>query len=246
MDTNFPAGTPRQGYPIEIQALWHYALTFMAQIDTPAHRDKWKNLASTVSRSIRDLFYMKDHGYLADCLYANPGISAKNAEIDDALRPNQLFAITLKAVSEPDIMEKIILHCGSLVVPGAIRSLADKPVKRPLEITYNGKVLSNPYHPYQGIYNGDEDTRRKPAYHNGTAWTWVFPSYCEAWPMVFGDHAKDTARALLASSVRILDSGCAGQVPEILDGDYPHHQRGCDAQAWGASEWLRVWIKLSR
>jgi starch synthase (maltosyl-transferring) len=22
MDTNFPAGTPREGYPVEIQALW--------------------------------------------------------------------------------------------------------------------------------------------------------------------------------------------------------------------------------
>jgi glycogen debranching enzyme len=30
-------------------------------------------------------------------------------------------------------------------------------------------------------------------------------------------------------------------VPEILDGDFPHKQRGCDAQAWGASEIVRVW-----
>ena len=26
MDTNYPAGTPREGYPIEIQALWYGAL----------------------------------------------------------------------------------------------------------------------------------------------------------------------------------------------------------------------------
>ncbi|MBU0545068.1 MAG: hypothetical protein KKH97_07005, partial [Proteobacteria bacterium] len=35
-------------------------------------------------------------------------------------------------------------------------------------------------------------------------------------------------------------------IPEILDGDYPHKSRGCDAQAWGASEALRVWIKLNK
>ncbi|MBF0234145.1 MAG: glycogen debranching enzyme N-terminal domain-containing protein, partial [Desulfamplus sp.] len=29
MDTNFPAGSPRQGYPVEIQALWYYALVFL-------------------------------------------------------------------------------------------------------------------------------------------------------------------------------------------------------------------------
>ena len=34
-------------------------------------------------------------------------------------------------------------------------------------------------------------------------------------------------------------------VPEILDGDYPHTQRGCDAQAWGTSELLRVWLGIN-
>jgi glycogen debranching enzyme len=218
----------------------------MAQIDDPRRNTQWTQLADRVSQSIRDLFYRKTDGYLADCLHAAPGTGAKKADRDDALRPNQLFAITLGAISDPDIMEKTVHQCGSLIVPGAIRSLADRPVKRPLEIMHNGRMLNDPNYPYQGIYTGDEDTRRKPAYHNGTAWTWVFPSFCEAWPMVFGDHAKDTARAILASSAEILNTGCAGQVPEILDGNYPHPQRGCDAQAWGASEWLRVWIHLSR
>ena len=37
-----------------------------------------------------------------------------------------------------------------------------------------------------------------------------------------------------------------GQIPEILDGDAPHTQRGCDAQAWGATEALRVWKLLQK
>jgi starch synthase (maltosyl-transferring) len=36
-----------------------------------------------------------------------------------------------------------------------------------------------------------------------------------------------------------------GHLPEIVDGDAPHEQRGCDAQAWGVSELLRVWLKLN-
>ena len=41
-----------------------------------------------------------------------------------------------------------------------------------------------------------------------------------------------------------LWAGTAGQLPEILDGDAPHALRGCDAQAWGATEALRVWKLL--
>jgi glycogen debranching enzyme len=101
--------------------------------------------------------------------------------------------------------------------------------------------------PYQGRYEGDEDTRRKPAYHNGTAWVWQLPVLCEALALAWeGDpHARATARAWLGSVSALLDSGCLGQLPEILDGDAPHAPRGCDAQAWSASEALRVWTMLA-
>jgi len=32
---------------------------------------------------------------------------------------------------------------------------------------------------------------------------------------------------------------------ENADGDAPHAQKGCTAQAWSDSELLRVWLKLS-
>jgi starch synthase (maltosyl-transferring) len=72
----------------------------------------------------------------------------------------------------------------------------------------------------------------------------VFPSFCEAWAMTFGEPGKKTALSLLSSSSLLMNSGCAGQIPEIVDGDFPHTQRGCDAQAWGVSEWVRVWKQL--
>ncbi len=244
MDTNFPAATPREGYPIEIQALWHYALRLMADIDKTNKKMKWKERARQLAESITQNFYMADQGYLADCLCAPSGISPKHAEIDDAMRPNQLLALTLGAVQSPDIARCIIEACHFLIVPGAIRSLANKPLKRPLPIIYKGISCNDPMNPYKGVYTGDEDTQRKPAYHNGTAWTWLFPSFCEAWAMHFGEPGVKTALSLLSSSVLLMNSGCAGQLPEIVDGDYPHTQRGCDAQAWGVSEWIRVWNML--
>ena len=97
-------------------------------------------------------------------------------------------------------------------------------------------------------YEGDEDTRRKPAYHNGRngAGSWTFPTFCEALAMAWekSPEAVAAARAYLGSSERIMNEGCLGQIPEIFDGDAPHTPRGCDAQAWGATEALRVWSQL--
>ena len=52
---------------------------------------------------------------------------------------------------------------------------------------------------------------------------------------------EKTALAWLSSSVLNINKGCAGHVPKIADGDFPHTPRGCDAQARGVSKLLRVW-----
>ena len=99
-------------------------------------------------------------------------------------------------------------------------------------------------HPlYKGVYAGDEDTSRKPAYHNGTAWAWPFAMYAEA-AAAYGVLTKQQALSLLASAVENINSGCVCHISEIADGDAPHAQKGCCAQAWSVSELLRVWLAL--
>jgi predicted glycogen debranching enzyme len=245
MDTNHPAGTPREGYPIEIQALWYHALTFLAHIDDGYAKTNWSERAETVKDSIAELFWLPGEGYLSDCLLAPQGVPARQAAADDALRNNQLWAITMGAFDNTARSRRVLSVCQQLLVPGAIRSLADRTVRQPLKIEHNGQPLNNPLRPYQGQYQGDEDTQRKPAYHNGTAWTWPFPAFCEAWVMVYGDSARPTALAWLNSMAPLLRHGCIGHVPEIMDGNTPHRQKGCDAQAWGVSEFYRVWRWLT-
>ncbi|UCH22146.1 MAG: glycogen debranching enzyme N-terminal domain-containing protein [Deltaproteobacteria bacterium] len=244
MDTNHPAGSPRQGYPIEIQALWYAALRFLSRLDASENKRNWNNLSARVRDSIINHFWLDELKFLSDCLHAPSGLPAHRAEPDDALRPNQLLAITLGAVNKESACRQILAACEELLIPGAIRSLSNRPLRRALEIFHQGKLLNDPHHPYQGKYAGNEDTQRKPAYHNGTAWTWLFPSFCEAWAMTYGKESKKTALSWLSSSTRLLEQGCVGHIPEILDGDFPHIMRGCDAQSWGASELLRVWLKL--
>jgi len=239
MDTNYPAGTPREGYPIEIQALWHAALQLLARVDD---HTRWAPLAGRVRESIAAFYPLPGLRYLSDCLHAHRGTPAAAAVADNALRPNQLLAVTLGAVTEPGVIRGILQSSAALLIPGAIRSLADRPVSPPLPVAGPHGLLNDPNRPYWGEYRGDEDTRRKPAYHNGTAWTWPFPAYCEA--LALHDRMLvPTALSLLSSVGGLLDKGCIGHLPEILDGNHPHHQRGCWAQAWGVTEAARV-LKL--
>jgi glycogen debranching enzyme len=244
MDTNFPAATPRAGYPVEIQALWHAGLRFATQSLSPD--PQWAELATRVRASFHRLFVRPGQAHLSDCLHAAPGQSAADAVPDDALRPNQLLAITLGLLRDEEKARAVVRSCDELLVPGGIRSLADRPVAHAQPIWRNGALLNDALRPYWGQYRGDEDTRRKPAYHNGTAWTWLFPSYAEALVAAFGPSAGDAARALLGSATLVLDDGCAGHVAEIADGDAPHTWRGCGAQAWGVTELQRVIALLTR
>ena len=209
MDTNYPACTPRVGYPVEIQALWISALRFLGLDE----------MAAKAKASVERLFKW-EFGY-RDCLAAPHGEPAALAKGEDTIRPNQLFLVTLGVLDDPAILRAT----EQLLVPGGIRSL-------------------NSGHPmYAPAYAGDEDTRRKPAYHNGTVWAWTFPLYAEALAMT-GLASNETALQLLAGGVEGLNTGCIGHVSEIADGDAPHAQKGCTAQAWSVSELLRVWMKL--
>jgi predicted glycogen debranching enzyme len=247
MDTNFPAGTPREGYPVEIQVLWIRLLRQLARVDDANNAHEWEGLATRAIDSFQKLFWIEERGYLVDVLMAKAGQSAQSSVPDRALRSNGLFAVSLGLLDGKRAQRCVEAALRYLVVPGALRSLAPLPGSPPFAIHGNsGQLLNDPAYPYWGRYEGDEDTRRKPAYHNGTAWTWTFPTFCEALASAWGfdPAAVVAARNYLASMERLMDEGCVGQIPEIVDGDAPHTQRGCDAQAWSVTEAFRVWKRL--
>ncbi|HJV38630.1 MAG TPA: amylo-alpha-1,6-glucosidase, partial [Geothrix sp.] len=246
MDTAHPAGTPREGYPVELQALWIRLLRQLARLDGEAS-GPWDTLALQAEASL-DRFWLPASGWYADLLAAPAGVPAAQGLPQDHLRPNQLFLVSLGLLQGARARRVVEAAQRHLLVPGALRSLAPLPVAAPLEIRdAAGHLLNDPQHPYWGRYEGEEDTRRKPAYHNGTAWVWLLPTFCEALAAAWDQapEAVAAARAILGSLETPLAEGCVGHLPELLDGDAPHAQRGCDAQAWSATEALRVWIQLS-
>jgi predicted glycogen debranching enzyme len=228
MDTSQPAATPREGYPIEVNALWIRLLRQLERIGASTSEHAFGAWAARAERSL-ERFWRAELGFCADTLHAARGVPASLATPDDELRPNQLLAVSLALIDGARARSIVAASGRELLVPGALRSLA--PRAGPL---------------YRGRYQGDEERGRKPAYHNGTAWVWWLPIHCEALVRAHaGDRAAlDAARALLGSAARLLGEGCLGQLPEILDGDAPHGPRGCDAQAWSVTETLRVWLAL--
>ncbi len=272
MDTNHPAGTPREGYPVEIQVLWIKLLRQLERLGAPSIRsasvspspggegrdedelsprsanlESWQTLATRAEASLKKYYWLAKEGYLADLLIAAPGTTAAHAIVDNALRPNSLLAVAFGQITGDQARRAVDAAFRHLVIPGAIRTIAPLPVHPPLPIYRDGQLLNNPPEPYWGRYEGDEDTRRKPAYHNGTAWVWPFPIACEALVKAWENSptAIAAAKSYLGSTDQLIMAGCLGQLPEILDGDAPHQQRGCDAQAWSVTETLRVWKSLN-
>jgi glycogen debranching enzyme len=246
MDTNYPAATPREGYPIELSILFVRLLRQLSRHGREGTGRPYRQWAERTMASL-ELYYRDDLGFYADTLHAPRGTPASSAVADDHLRPNHLLGVSLGLFTGDRARSTVKTAGRELVVPGAMRSLSPRPVSFPLPVrSANGTLLNDPHRPYFGRYEGDEDTRRKPAYHNGTAWVWWLPTYCEALAKAYAPdpEAVSAARSVLGSTAALLREACLGQLPEIIDGDAPHTVRGCDAQAWSVSETLRVWLAL--
>ena len=87
---------------------------------------------------------------------------------------------------------------------------------------------------------------RDMAYHQGT--TWVFPmgAYYMAYLKVYGKGAAGYVRSQLDAMEPMLREGCAGQLPEIYEGEFPTESKGCFGQAWSVGEILRVFEAIEK
>lgn len=216
--------TPRHGKAIEINALWHHALhCFTGMTDQPSEAAAMRALADRVAESIRTCFWNEATGCCHDVL--TPDTARSTWVADDAIRPNQIFAVSLTRSPLTESQQRSVVEVvrETLLTPFGLRTLAPK------------------HRAYRGRYEGDL-LQRDAAYHQGTVWPWLIGPFAEAVLRVnnFSSHAQQEARSLIAPLIAELDRGCFGQLAEVYDGDAPHRPSGCPAQAWSVAEVLRI------
>jgi predicted glycogen debranching enzyme len=213
--------TPRRGKAVELNALWFNALRLMADWAQRLERDPKPYLhhAEQAQGSFNTRFWNPEEQALFDIVDGETGN-------DPAVRPNQIFALSLE-------------H------PVLVRSRWE-PVLQKVEtelLTPVGLRTLSPRHPdYKAMYDGDLRAR-DAAYHQGTAWAWLIGHFVDAHMKIHPE--RSLARGLLQGLEAHLREAGIGQISEIFDASPPFRPRGCIAQAWSVAEMLRAWLKTT-
>ena len=221
--------TPRHGKPVEISAYWYSALRVMEDFAPLLGKDpgEYGELAEKVKASFNEKFWMEEKGCLRDLVSGEPA--------DRQIRCNQIWALSLPFTMLDEDREKRVVETvfEKLYTPYGLRTLEKSDPQ---------------FHP---AYGG-EMMERDMAYHQGTVWPFPLGAYYLAFLKVHSRdrQEKEQAKELVREQLEVLESalreGCAGQLPEIYDGECPTSSRGCFAQAWSVGELLRVYEKLEK
>jgi predicted glycogen debranching enzyme len=210
--------TPRRGKPVEIQALWYNALRLMSlwAEELKEGTDEYNAIADRVQRSFNARFWYEGERYLYDLIDGDQGD-------DSSLRPNQIFAISLRFPVLAEALWKPVIDAVAvkLLTPVGLRTL--DPSHRDYKPNYFGDLRA-----------------RDAAYHQGTVWGWLMGHFVDAWLRIYPD--KERARGMLQGLQAELRDAGVGSISEIFDAEPRYTPRGCIAQAWSVAEVLRAFV----
>jgi len=220
--------TPRVGKPVEVNALWLNAATAMAQFARML--DKFAAPYEALAKHARNgfaRFWNAEKQFCFDVLDGPDASAVGTVRNDPALRPNQIFAVSLPdSPLTPAQQRSVVDVCRSeLLTPFGLRSLG------PGEAGYHGRYAGNP-------------AQRDAAYHQGTAWGWLLGPFALAHLRVYQD--SEAAVSFLEPLLGSLGTAGLGTLAEIYDGDPPYTPNGCIAQAWTVGEILRAWQTITK
>lgn len=218
--------TPRYGKPVEIQALWYNALRIMEDLarrfgdDVAANR--FAGRATVAHWSFNRLFWNGKDRCLYDVVTANTH--------DSAIRPNQIFAVSLQYAILPDDRARHVVEVveRELLTPFGLRTLA------PGDPRYQGRV--------------EADVSHRASAHQGPVWPWLLAPFVTAYVKLdqHSDVACDRASRWLSPLWKYVSESEGGrQLSEVFDGDAPHAPRGGSARVWTVAELRRVLAEVA-
>ena len=216
--------TPRNGYQVEVNALWYNAVRYTLRL-AGEHGDKkfvkaWESLPERTAASFNELFRLPE-GYLADCI----GCEGTSKEI----RPNMILACGLpyKMIDEQTQLEVIRTVSQHLLTPKGLRTLSPR----------------NPL--YKGSQEGTP-AERDFAGKNGSVWPWLLSFYVRACFDVNGDSFLPQAEEMLANFEEDIQTYGIGSIGELFDADPPFSPRGAISQAWSVAAVLDIYGMIRR
>lgn len=223
-ESNYGAIVPRNGYVVEVNALWYNAVCYALELAKDA-KDKtflseWGTMPETIAESFNQIFWIESEKYLAD--YANH--THQNTEV----RPNQLLACALdySPLSEKRQRKVLAIITQELLTPKGLRSLSPESPR------YEGESVGN-------VFVRDKAT------FNGSVHPWFVGFYVEANLKLFGDTYIPDGKAFLENFEEEINTHGVGLISAIYDGNPPFNPRGCISNAKNVAEILRAQWLLS-
>lgn len=214
--------TPRNGYQVEVNALWYNALCYTLRL-AGENADKefvkeWENLPEKTKASFNELFLLSD-GYLADFV----GFEG----LDRDIRPNMIIACALpyKMLDEEAQLAVIQTVRQHLLTPKGLRTLSPR----------------NPL--YKGSQEGTPEERDFAA-KNGSVWPWLLEFYVQACFDMNGDAFLPEAEEILANFNEDIQSYGIGSIGELFDADPPYAPRGAISQAWSVGSVVDIFAMI--
>jgi predicted glycogen debranching enzyme len=206
---------PRNGKPVEIQALWYNALQFLAEMDLrfkePGHG--YEKLAQVAQMNFNEKFWNPAQDYLFDL--------ADGKERDATLRPNAILSISLpyEILDQKYFKPVLTTAWRRLYTSFGLRTLA-------------------PEDPAYGQIFQTRDERAP----QGAVWPWLLGPFITAFVKAFGasDQTKEEIHRFLRPFQTHLNDDCLSFVAELFEGQPPHAAMGAPAKALSVGELLRV------
>ncbi len=220
--------TSRAGLAIELQALWSKGCDDLSWLADRCGDATLAETAAAARDAARESFAKRFWCDLTSYPYdvVSESGDSHDAWCDASIRPNALLALSIDPVLFTTEQARLILDRveSELVTKVGIRTLSPQDSR------------------YRGTYAGSIEDRDR-AYHQGTAWPFLFGALSRAIKHVYPDDQDrmERLRSLLESA--LSEQLALGQAPEVADGDPPHRPDGCIAHAPSVAEMLRAFVE---